>query len=510
MPTASSLPTLSQRTASGDTSFLDHSGNALPETMLQFGTGAFLRGFVEYFLDVANQAGRRAGRVVLVGSTGSGRAGVLEEQDHLYTLATRGIENGAETERFRVIPVISRALSALEDWDEVLTFAASPDLTYVASNTTEVGITLDPDDDILANPPRSYPGKLTAVLFARAQAFAFSPDSGLVILPCELVESNGDTLRDIVLQLASSWNLGSQFIEWVASANIFCNTLVDRIVPGTPAPEELARLQQRLGYQDALLTVAEPYRLWAVEGGEAVRTRLAPLAVDAGVRIVDDITPYRVLKVRILNGAHTIMTPAAWLCGCRTVQEAVDDPDMGTFIKSLVFDEILPGLGDDLDDAESFAGAVLDRFGNPYIRHELLGITFQQTTKFRVRVVPSISAFLDRFSRIPDAMAFGVACFLLFQHPDHGPAVATRPQDDASAWWQEQWNGVDVGDATSLRAFVRNVLSDSKHWGTSLSEMPGLDDAVAEHLIRLVEDGPRAALEYSIHQLQSSRATSDR
>ncbi|HUF11229.1 MAG TPA: hypothetical protein VMO47_18045, partial [Rhodothermales bacterium] len=239
------------------------------ESTLQFGTGGFLRGFAEYFIQEAVRQGRLKGGVVVVGSTGSGRIGELAAQDGLYTLLVRGKESGRTVDEPELIHVISRALSARDQWPQVLSVARDPNLELVVSNTTEVGIVLDEEDRIDLNPPRSFPGKLTAALFERARAFDFDPLRGLVVLPCELVERNGDTLRDIVLDLASRWGLGRAFASWVAEANTFCNTLVDRIVPGTPGGADALQLEARLGYHDALLTVAEPYRLWAIEGDDA-------------------------------------------------------------------------------------------------------------------------------------------------------------------------------------------------------------------------------------------------
>ena len=495
MQTQDALPALSRATTWGDVA--PPPGHAdLPETILQFGTGAFLRGFVEYFVDEANRAGAWNGSVVMVSSTGSGRAVLLEEQDDLYTLCVRGVEEGDTVDRARVVAAVSRALSAQDHWSEVLAVARQSDLKLVTSNTTEVGITLDEDDQIDLAPPRSFPGKLTAVLYERARAFGYAPEAGLVILPCELIENNGETLRDIVLTLARRWELGEPFETWVRDANSFCNTLVDRIVPGTPEGDDLADLYRRIGYRDDLLTVAEPYRLWAIEGNDSVRARVDTLSVDPGMVVTDDITPYRVRKVRILNGTHTITVPAAYLCGCETVREAIDDPLVSEFLRRVMLDEIVPSLDLDADRAQAFAQEVLDRFANPFIRHELLDITFQQTTKMRVRVLPSLLDFVGKRDAVPESIAFGFACFLLFQHEDYRPADEALPTDDARAYWHGRWAGVeDLEDEEALRRFVATVAADEDRWGRDLSVVPGFLPAVENHLVRVVQQGPRAALE---------------
>lgn len=473
----------------------DGTHNDLPEKVLQFGTGAFLRGFTEYFIDESNRAGRLGGRVAMVSSTGSGRASALDAQDNLYTLVVRGLEDGQEIDHVRVLPVISRAISAKENWSSVLEAGTSSTLEYVVSNTTEVGITLDLEDRIDRSPPRSFPGKLTSVLHERARHFDYADDAGLVILPCELIDENGDELRRIVLRLAAAWDLGERFYDWITSANVFCNTLVDRIVPGTPPADELDSLQRQLGYRDEMLTVAEPYRLWAIETDNETRQRLEPLAADPGVLLVDDIAPYRTRKVRILNGGHTVSVPAAWLCGCETVQEAVEDPLVGNFLRHVILQEIVPVLDLEGDMAESFAGDVLERFGNPFIRHELLDITFQQTTKLRVRVVPSLLEWYEKFDAVPESMAFGFASFLVFQHPDYLPDAERLPADDARDWWNDVWHGVDVDDAEAMRQFVDQVLSDTDRWGASLSELTGFSEAVTSNVWNILHDGARTALE---------------
>ncbi len=475
----------------------------LPERVLQFGTGAFLRGFAGFFVEQANRTGAINGRVVMVGSTGSGRVQRLNEQDGLYTLCVRGREDGRIVDQTQLIAAVSRALASSDQWDEVLACARNPALSLVISNTTEGGITLDEDDRIDLDPPRSFPGKLTAVLHERARAFDYDPAQGLIILPCELVEDNGDKLRGIVQSLAERWDLGADFLRWLDEANAFCNTLVDRIVPGTPEDEEAEALFDRLGYRDDLLTVAEPYRLWAIEGDADLAARLPLAGADPGIVVTDDLRPYRERKVRILNGGHTSTVPAALLCGMQTVCEAVEDPRVGPFIRRVVLEEIVPSLDLDPAMARSFAHAVLDRFANPFIRHELLGITFQQTMKMRVRAVPSLLGYAEKTNEAPPCLTFGFACFLLYQHPEVGPPADARPADDAAAGWRDRWAGVDRTEAASVCRFVVSVCADEALWGARLDVLPGFVEAVAGHLVRAVRDGVPAALDALLHTSNS-------
>ena len=468
----------------------------LPEKVVQFGTGAFLRGFVDCFIDEANRQGRFGGRIVAVGSTGSGRDRVLNEQDGLYTLCVEGLEEGRPRSERRIVASVSRALSAASAWDEVLACARNPHLELVFSNTTEVGIVLDPEDDGALQPPRSFPGKLTRFLYERARAFDFDPAYGVVVIPCELIEDNGDRLRRIVLELGERWGLGAAFGRWIEEGVPFCNTLVDRIVPGTPGEARLGELQETLGYRDGLLTTCEVYRLFAIQGDEALRRRLAFVDADPGIVIAEDITPYRERKVRLLNGTHTITVPAALLCGCETVVEAVGHPLVGRFVRRVLFEELVPSL--DVEGAEAFAREVLDRFSNPFIRHELIDITLQATTKMRVRVVPSILRYAVKTGRPPAAVAFGFAAYLLFMRGDlqeeRRRAGLHVPPDDRAEHFRSLWCSAG-DDEAGLERLARAVCSDASLWDVDLSAVPGFVRAVADHLTRACRGGVPAALE---------------
>jgi tagaturonate reductase len=463
----------------------------LPEKAVQFGTGAFLRGFVEHFVDAANRQGRFNGRVVVVGSTGSGRDRAFTDQDGLYTLVARGLEHGVAREDVRVVAAVSRALSAATEWDAVLELARRPELEVIFSNTTEVGIALDEGDAAELSPPRSYPGKLTRFLYERARTFDFVPDRGVAVVPCELIEDNGPRLREIVRALAGRWALDARFLPWLDAAVPFANTLVDRIVPGAPSADEQAALEARLGYRDALLTTCELYRLFAIEGGEALRARLTFADADPGVVVTPDVRPFRERKVRLLNGTHTAMVPLALLAGCETVREAVEHEAIGPFVRRVMLDEIVPTLGD--PDAEAFARAVLDRFGNPHVRHALVDITLQATMKMRVRVVPTIERHVARTGQAPALLALGLAAFLLFARGDlqarRRAAQVPVPADDQSDRVRALWA------AHAPDAVAQAALSDATLWGTDLTRLPGLVDAVRDALACLLSDGVERTLE---------------
>lgn len=466
----------------------------LPERAVQFGTGALLRGFVDAILDDANRRGAFAGRVVAVASTASGRTDAINDQDGLYTLVVQGIDadgpradaRAAARADARVIGAVSRALSAATEWDAVLALARDPALRLVFSNTTEIGIVLDPSDEPDAGPPRSFPGKLARFLYERGRASGFDPAAGVVVLPCELIERNGDRLREVVDALARRWRLDPAFTDWLDAAVPFCNTLVDRIVPGRPPAEEAAALERRSGYTDAMLTACEIYRLFAIEGDAALRDRLGFAAGDPTVIVAADITPYRERKVRLLNGAHTITVSLALLCGCVTVRDAVAHELVGRFLRLALLDEILPSV--DYPDAAAFAHDVLRRFANPYLRHALADITLQGTTKMRVRVIPSILAYVARVERVPTSLALGFAAYLWLLRGDAG---LTLLPDDLAPRVREHW----AASGADLDRLAARVAGDRALWGTDLNEVPGFTEAVAGHLARLAATGAAGALE---------------
>jgi tagaturonate reductase len=471
---------------------------ALPERAVQFGTGALLRGLVDAILDEANRQGGFGGRVVMIGSTGSGRDRAINEQHGLFTLVTQGLIDGDATRDFRVVSSVSRALGASTQWSEVLRCAENPELELIFSNTTEIGIALDETDAAGGAPssaPRSFPAKLAAFLLHRARWCAFDASRAPVVIPTELIEDNGDELREIVFTLAQRWNVEPAFLPWLEHV-AFCNTLVDRIVPGAPGEGYAAELRSLLPYDDGMITICEPYRLFAIEGDAELRERLRFPAADAGVIVVESIRPYRLRKVRLLNGAHTAFVSLALLAGCTTVREATEHLALGAFLRAALLDEIVPSV--DVPGAEQFAREVIDRFANPFLQHLLWDITLQGTTKFRVRVVPSILDYARRTGTAPRALALGFAGFLAFQegalHARRRAAGESVPADATGDRVRVHWSGVD-GTADALAAFVHAVAADVELWGADLSLVPGFVELVTDHLVTIRSRGAVAAVE---------------
>ncbi|MGH9339650.1 MAG: tagaturonate reductase [Acidobacteriota bacterium] len=483
----------------------------LPEKVLQFGSGRFLRAFCDAFVDHANREGVFNGRVVIVQSTGGERSSILDQQDGLYTLILRGIREESSLETRSVLASVSRALSANQQWEEVLECARNPQLDVVISNTTEVGIVLDKEDSPDLAPPRSFPGKLTAFLYERYQAFSGERNKGLVVIPCELIEENGAVLKSIVLELARLWKLEKGFAGWVESANHFCNSLVDRIVTGSPAQSELEDLWEQLGYQDDLLTIAELYNLWAIEGDEALKRRLSFALANPGIVIAPDITPYREHKIRLLNGTHTLLSPTAFLYGAATVLESMNDPRISRFVDGLMRQEIAPSLERQISEeaggaaaTRAFIDEVLDRFRNPFIRHQVIDITLQATSKMRLRNVPTLKRHYEREGTAPQHFCLGFACYLLFMRgleSQEGKIYGRRQgdlypiNDDRAGYFMDRWKGVDGRSSETVREFVAGVCADSELWGMDLNILPGFSQTVAGNLSELLQRGPRALLE---------------
>ncbi len=475
----------------------------LPEKIIQFGTGVLLRGLIDDFVDKANRANIFNGRVVVIKSTNSGGTDAFSTQDGLYTQLIKGIENGQKVDEVVINSSISRVLAAGDDWDEILSVAIKPEVQIIISNTTEVGITLVEDDKVNAVPPKSFPGKLLAVLLKRYEAFGGTLESGFIIVPTELVVDNGTKLKNIVLQLAKLNNLSSEFIEWIANANDFCNSLVDRIVPGKPSPADKAAAEATLGYTDDLLIMSECYRLWAIEtSNERSKEILSfSLADEEGVVIVPDINKFRELKLRLLNGTHTFSCALAIVGGFKTVKEAMGDATFSNFITKLSNDEMAPSILNSnitLADAHAFASKVLDRFRNPYIEHLWLSISMQYTSKMKMRNVPILQKYFEQQVTPPAYMSLGFAAYILFMksHQDEtGKYVGSinggtyTINDDYAHILHDHWLGGD------LDTVVHFILKDINLWDVDLSTLNGFEAAVIAQLQNLIDTGFKASVE---------------
>ncbi|MBX2923695.1 MAG: tagaturonate reductase [Chitinophagaceae bacterium] len=460
----------------------------LPEKVLQFGTGVLLRGLPDYFIDKANRKGIFNGRIVVIKSTDTGGADAFEEQDGLYTLCVRGISQGAKVEENSICAAISRVLSAKKEWNAVLACAGNPEMQIIISNTTEVGIQYV-EETIDQQPPVSFPAKLLAFLYARYQARGGN-NTGMIIIPTELIVGNGDKLREIVLKLAAYNRMDETFVQWLKAENRFCNSLVDRIVPGKPEEALQQQIRQQTAYEDNLLIMSEVYRLWAIEGDAKVKEALSFAQADDGVIIAPDIEKYRELKLRLLNGTHTLSCGLAFLSGFTTVKEAMADKAFGQFVEALMLQNIAPAIPGKVsgEEAEAFGRQVLDRFRNPYINHQWISITMQYTSKMKMRVIPVLLKYFKDQGTIPQYMATGFAAYLLFMKAveknddKYSGVYNSKPypiNDDKAGCFYELWKKYEANE------LVMQVLSDTGLWETDLTALPGFGKTVQDQLNRL-------------------------
>lgn len=469
-----------------------------PEKVLQFGTGVLLRGLPDYFIDKANQQEIFEGRIVVVKSTSSSGADAFSDQDGLYTICEKGIEDGQEVERYYLNNSISRVLAAKQDWQEVLEVAKNPELKVVISNTTEVGI-VPSQDRLTTEAPDSFPCKLLAVLYQRFTYFDGAQDKGLVIVPTELISDNAQKLKSIVLDLAALNALGADFVAWLESANDFCNTLVDRIVPGAlPEAEKLAT-EQLLGYTDQLMIMAEPFRLWAIESSSPRVAEVLRFAeVDAGMFLTPSIDKFKEIKLRLLNGTHTLSCAAALLAGFKIVKDTMNNSTFSHFVNQLMHREICPAIiGEKITEAEAadFASKVVDRFSNPFLDHKWASISLNYTSKMEMRVVPLIGQWYTKNTTVPAYLAFGFAAYVLFmdsklvgdKYVKEIGGELVELQDSFAPQLQEYWK-----DSATV---VQRVLSDTNLWGTDLTQYAGFEDKVQGFVNEINNNGALATVE---------------
>lgn len=429
------------------------------ERVIQFGEGGFLRGFVDYFLCKLNEKEVWDGKVVIVQPIEKGMCEMLSAQNCEYNLYLRGIENGEIINEKTHIDVISRCVNPYTQFDDYLSLAENPDFRFIISNTTEAGIEYLGTEKIDDRPAKSYPAKLTQLLYKR---FTLGL-KGFILLPCELIDNNADNLKECIIKYAKLWELGDDFINWINEENHFCNTLVDRIVTGFPK-DEAENLWKEIGYQDNLLDTAEIFHLWVIEGHHEDELPFNK----AGYNIVwtDDVKPYKKRKVRILNGGHTSMVLGAYLYGLTTVGECLNDETVHAFLDKCIFDEIIPTLGNTETDV-NFGKAVIERFKNPFIKHQLLSIALNSVSKFAVRVLPTIIEYKEKFAAYPPALTFSMAALIAFYRTDK-----SNDNEEIMAFMKD--------------AKVEDIMKRSDYWGQDLSDMAPL---VSEYYDLINEKG---------------------
>lgn len=470
----------------------------LPIKVIQFGEGNFLRGFVDYAIDKLNENSNFNAGVTVIQPLQQGLINILNEQEGLYTLFLKGIKNGKEIEEKRIISCIQNAINPYEDYESYLNVAKEEELTFVISNTTEAGISFNENDALNIYPHQSFPAKVTALLYKRFQYFKGAADKGLFIIPCELINHNADNLKEIILKYSQVWKLGEDFKNWILNHNSFHNTLVDRIVPGYPK-DTISEYQKQLDFKDSLIVSAEIFFLWVIEGDEKLKKKIPFEKIEETILIVKDMQPYRTRKVRILNGAHTAMVPLSILYGNQTVKETLENTFTGTFIKELVFKEIIPTLNLPEEELIGFANQTFDRFKNPFIKHQLESIALNSISKFKVRVLPSLIEYQEKNKQLPPNITFAFACLMRFYKGEwNNKNLPINDEPIIESSLKKTWELVDH------KKVSENILNNEELWETDLTQIPQLKTHVSLALEEIenkgIEKGYKAYLKRIKHE----------
>lgn len=464
-----------------------------PERVLQFGEGNFLRAFVDYFIDMMNEKAGFNSKVVLCQPIAPGLADMINEQEGLYTLYLRGFENGQKVNAKRIISCVSRCLNPYSDFDALMDCAKNPDLRFITCNTTEAGITYDSSCRFADRPANSYPGKLTQFMYERFKLFGDEKGKGFVILSCELIDNNGKELEKCVLQYAAQWNLDAAFIKWIQEENIFCSTLVDRIVTGYPRNEAEAICEEN-GYVDNIIDTGEIFGFWVIEGPDSLKEELPFDKAGLPVLITDNHKPYKQRKVRILNGAHTSFVLGAYLAGQDIVRDCMEDDVIQGYMNKTIYDEIIPTLTLPKEELESFAASVTERFKNPFIDHALLSISLNSTSKWKARVMPSLKGFVEKTGELPKCITASFAFYLAFYR-------GVRMEENAMIGVRKDGKEYKIQDDADVLTFffahkddcvadyVHAVCTNTGFWGEDLTALPGFEAAVARTLKEIEEHG---------------------
>lgn len=469
-----------------------------PIRVMQFGEGNFLRGFVDYMIDIANEKGLFDGSIVLVKPIEFGNFDLFHKQDCQYTVSLRGKVDGEEKVMNRTIKSISDAVDAYLEYDKYINLSKVDTLRFIVSNTTEAGIVYDETDSFDAKPAKTYPGKLTQFLFARYEAFNGALDKGLIILPVELIDDNGIELKKCVMKLIAAWGLCEAFQTWVEEACVFCSTLVDRIITGYPK-EEAESIWETLSYQDNLLVTGEPFALWVIESEKEIKDEFPLDKAGLPVIFTDNQKPYKQRKVRILNGAHTSFVLASYLAGNDYVLESMKDDIIKNFMLDIIYKEVIPTLTLPEEELKEFAGAVIDRFENPFIKHALLAISLNSVSKWRARCLPSFLSYVDKYGELPKHLTFSLASLICFYQGNKiidGALIGTRDGKDYPI----------KDDKEVLEFFAENAalpshklaevfLSKESFHGQDLSKIEGLTKTVGTYIEEIRANGMRKTLE---------------
>jgi tagaturonate reductase len=442
-----------------------------PIKVVQFGEGNFLRAFVDYAFHKLNKEVDFNAGIAIVQPLKDGMVNLINEQDGLYTLFMNGIKKGEKIQDIELITNIVKTINPYTEFANYLALAKEEELQFIVSNTTEAGIEFIESDTPDMQPPVSFPAKLTVLLYERFKHFNGDASKAVTIIPCELIDYNSETLKKYILQYCDTWKLEDAFKTWVSDACTYHSTLVDRIVPGYPRAE-IEEYNNKLDYQDNLIVAAEPFFLWAIEGGDALKAKLPFHKTDLNVKIVDDIRPFKMIKVRILNGAHTAMVPCSLLFGNKLVMETVNGDFTGKFVNSVI-SEISETLDMDKNEITAYSEEVMDRFKNPFIKHALADIALNSISKFKVRVLPSLLGYYNTNKKLPVNLTFSLASLIRFYKGTwNGQSLPVKDGEDIISFFDGLWKSDDY------EKIARLTLQNKSFWDQDLTEIPGLTKAI--------------------------------
>lgn len=454
-----------------------------PIKIVQFGEGNFLRAFIGYAFQELNKTANFNAGIAVVQPIENGLIKILNNQDGLYTLFMKGVKQGKEIQETELISNVVKAIDPYIDFKTYLRLAKEESLEFIISNTTEAGIAYVGSDTPQMQPPSSFPAKLTLLLFERFNHFNGDRNKGLTIIPCELINYNSDTLKEIILKYVADWNLGDNFKTWLLESNAFHNTLVDRIVPGYPK-DKIEMYNSKLDYKDNLIVTAETFFLWVIEGGEELKAKLPFHKTNLDVKVVKDMQPYRTRKVRILNGAHTAMVPFSLLYGNKTVKQTIDNEFTGEFIRNAVFGEIIDTLKMNRKELNNFTDEVFDRFRNPFIVHNLSSIALNSISKFKVRVLPSLLQYVEIHRKLPIHLTFAFAALIRFYKGTwNGEKLPVNDNEAIVNDFAEIWK------SNNYLEIAKKVLGNENYWEKDLNKVENLTNAIAFALEEIESHG---------------------
>ena len=462
------------------------------EKVIQFGEGNFLRCFFDWQLDIINKNTDLNAGVAVVRPIDFDAVPLLDTQDGLYTAIIRGInESGEVVKDYTIISSINREIPIYKNFQEYLQLAHNPEMRFIVSNTTEAGIAFSAEDKYEDAPQSTFPGKLTRLMHERFVTFNGDMTKGFILMPCELIDYNGEELRKMVLKYADLWNLGEDFKNWLINGNIWCSTLVDRIVTGYPRGEK-EELTKELGYEDNFITTGEYFYLFVIQGPKDILTKELKLeGLNLNILIVDDLKPYKMRKVGILNGAHTAMVPVSYLYGIDTVREAMENDDIRNFIELAIDEEIIPALDMDEKELKEFKDAVVNRFKNPYVKHMLMDISLNSMAKYKSRILPQVLETYKRTGKLPKKLLFSLAALIRFYKGvrENGDAIQLRDDRHHLDMYADLWQ------ESNYENIVKSVLGLENHWDMDLNSVEGMTELVAKYLENIDKNGVKKALE---------------